>query len=102
MLALKDQWIWDFWLHRDGPTWHIWFPKADRSLRDEGLRHWNVSYGHATSTNGHDWERVGNGLILDLQADDAVSALYEEYTLPDLGPWAVALNTTTGRLRLAS
>lgn len=150
MLALKDQWIWDFWLYKDGPLWHSWFLQADKSLGDENLRHWNVSYGHATSTDlknwqhlgtsfapaaapawddktvwtgsvlreeaadgqglwhlfytgtcqaeggrrqrighatstdGHDWQRVGTGLVLDLKADDAVSALYEEY---DEGPW---------------
>ena len=150
MLSLPDQWIWDFWTFRDGPLWHIWFLKADKSLKDEGLRHWNVSYGHATSTDltnwqhlgtcftpspspawddktvwtgsvlrderpehaglwhlfytgtcaaehgrrqrighatssdGHDWLRVGNGLVLDLTAGDAASALYEE---DHQGPW---------------
>lgn len=150
MLFLQDQWIWDFWLYQDGAQWHTWFLKADKSLGDESLRHWNVSYGHAvssdlqnwqhlgtsfapangpswddktvwtgsvvrephpsadglwhlfytgtcqaengrrqrighaTSTDGHQWQRVGNGLILDLVADDAVSALYEEY---HDGPW---------------
>lgn len=157
MLALQDQWIWDFWTYRDGPlespTWHIWFLKADKSLKDEGLRHWNVSHGHATSTDlkswthlgtsfspsaspawddktvwtgsvirddrpdsaglwhlfytgtcaaengrrqrighatsidGHNWQRVGDGLIIDRVPGDAVSALYEEYALPDAGPW---------------
>jgi len=150
MLALSDQWVWDFWLHQDGPLWHIWFLKANKSLKDEGLRHWNVSYGHATSsdlknwtdlgtsfepalspawddkttwtgsvireqgpdgpglwhlfytgtcqqeagrrqrlghatsTDGHHWNRVDDGLVLDLQANDPVSALYEEYVE---GPW---------------
>jgi beta-fructofuranosidase len=150
MLVLKDQWIWDFWTYQDGPLWHIWFLKADRTLGDENLRHWNVDYGHATSTDlenwhylgtsfkpadtpswddktvwtgsvmrqqqqgidgvwhlfytgtsqaengkrqrighatsedGHHWQRVGNGLILDLKTDDATSALYEEH---HDGPW---------------
>ena len=145
MLTLDKQWIWDFWTLRDGPLWHIWFLKADKSLGDEGLRHWNVTQGHATSTDlknwqhhgtcltpaptpawddktvwtgsvvregaqwhlfytgtgsaengkrqrighaissdGHHWQRVGNGLVLDLMSDDAVSALYEEYFE---GPW---------------
>jgi beta-fructofuranosidase len=149
MLRLKDQWIWDFWLHPEGDHWHVWYLKADKALKDESLRHWNVSYGHAvshdlshwtdlgtcftpspspawddktvwtgsvirddnggwhlfytgtcqaengrrqrighaTSTDGHHWQRVGSGLVLDLQANDAVSALYEEYILPDQGPW---------------
>lgn len=159
MLALPDQWIWDFWTYRDGPLWHVWFLKADKSLVDEGLRHWNMSQGHATSTDlkhwehlgtslspaaspawddktvwtgsvvraplttsttstdstdrnglwhlfytgtctaekgkrqrighatstdGHHWQRVGNGQVLDLVPGDAVSALYEEYAD---GPW---------------
>ena len=35
MLKLNDQWIWDFWTYKDGPLWHIWFLKADKSLQDE-------------------------------------------------------------------
>jgi hypothetical protein len=72
MLALKDQWIWDFWIWSDGPppspTWPIGFLKADKSLGDEGLRHWNMSHGHATSSDGHHWQRVCNGLVVDLLA----------------------------------
>lgn len=152
MLRLQDKWVWDFWLHREGPLWHIWFLQADRALQDEGLRHWNVSHGHATSTDlvhwtplgtcltpsrspawddksvwtgsvvragaggrdgkglwhlfytgtssaedgcrqrighatsddGHTWQRVGNGLALDLRVDDPVSTCYEEHID---GPW---------------
>lgn len=154
MLALQDQWIWDFWLFNQGsldePFWHAWFLQADKSLGDESLRHWNVSHGHATSRdlkqwthlgtsfapapgpawddmtvwtgsvlrdgpdgrsgrwhlfytgtsraeqgrrqrighaisdNGHDWSRVGDGLVLDLLPGDPVSACYEEY---QDGPW---------------
>ncbi|WP_293995631.1 hypothetical protein [Sphaerotilus sp.] len=156
MLALQDQWIWDFWTLRVGESgdsdetcWHIWFLKADKALGDESLRHWNVTQGHAVSTDlvnwthlgtclspaaspawddktvwtgsvvrddaggwhqfytgtgsaengrrqrigratsvdGHHWQRVGDGLVLDLVAGDPVSALYEEYVLPDGGPW---------------
>ena len=146
MLTLKDQWIWDFWTYQDGPLWHLWFLKADKSLGDEGLRHWNVTQGHATSidlknwqhlgtclspaaspawddktvwtgsvvrdeqglwhqfytgtgsaengrrqrighatsSDGHHWQRVGDGKVLDLVVGDAVSALYEE---DHDGPW---------------
>ena len=62
MLALKDQWIWDFWTLRDGPLWHIWFLKADKSLGDEGLRHWNVTQGHATSSDLKHWTHHGTCL----------------------------------------
>lgn len=153
MLTLQNQWIWDFWTLRigegDETCWHIWFLQADRSLGNEALRHWNVTQGHAISTDlvnwthvgtclcpaaspawddksvwtgsvvrddaggwhqfytgtcaaeggmrqrighatsveGHHWRRVGDGLVLDLVAGEAVSALYEEYDLPDRGPW---------------
>jgi beta-fructofuranosidase len=146
MLTLQDQWIWDFWTYHEAPTWHIWFLKADKSLADERLRHWNATQGHATSTDlqhwthhgtclapstapawddksvwtgsvvrddqgqwhqfytgtcaaeggrrqrighavspdGHHWERVGDGKVLDLSARKAISALYEE---DHDGPW---------------
>ena len=148
MLKLNDQWIWDFWTYKDGPLWHIWFLKADKSLQDESLRHWNVTHGHATSpdlknweyhgtcmepakspswddktvwtgsvlregglwhlfytgtcaaeggkrqrighatsNDGHNWQRVGDGLALDLVAGDEVSSLYEEHDDLTNGPW---------------
>ena len=59
MLALKDKWIWDFWLAQDGPTWHIFFLQADKALGDPELRHWNVTYGHATSRDLVHWTHLG-------------------------------------------
>ena len=63
MLALQDQWIWDFWLFNQGtldePFWHVWFLQADKSLGDENLRHWNVSHGHATSRDLKQWTHLG-------------------------------------------
>ena len=63
MLALQDQWIWDFWLFNQGtpdePFWHAWFLQADKSLGDENLRHWNVSHGHATSRDLKQWTHLG-------------------------------------------
>lgn len=148
MLTLENQWVWDFWTFKDGPLWHIWFLKADKALVDENLRHWNVTQGHATSTDlrnweyhgtsmspaaspawddktvwtgsvlregglwhlfytgtcvaeggkrqrighatscdGHNWQRVGDGLVLDLTPGDEVSALYEEHDDVTNGPW---------------
>ncbi|MEN9383454.1 MAG: hypothetical protein RL323_597 [Pseudomonadota bacterium] len=149
MLRLENEWVWDFWLFNDGtlehPQWHVWYLKAPKALGDESLRHWNVNFGHATSTNlkdwtvlgtslmpapqpawddmtvwtgsvikhngtwhlfytgnthanqgrrqrighaisnnGHDWQRVGNTPVLDLQPGDPTSQLYEEYLD---GPW---------------
>ncbi len=59
MLALDGKWIWDFWLARDADTWHAYFLQADRRLGDPELRHWNVSYGHATSTDLKSWVHLG-------------------------------------------
>ncbi len=59
VLALKDQWIWDSWYVRDGETWHGYFLKADKSLGDPDLRHWNVSIGHATSRDLRNWTHLG-------------------------------------------
>lgn len=59
MLALEGKWIWDFWFARDANTWHAYFLQADRSLRDPELRHWNVSYGHATSEDLSNWRHLG-------------------------------------------
>jgi len=59
MLALKDRWIWDFWLARDGARWHVFFLQAPKSIGDPELRHWNVSIGHATSDDLTNWSYRG-------------------------------------------
>ena len=58
-LALKDKWIWDSWYVRDGDIWHAFFLQADKSIGDPELRHWNVSYGHATSRDLVNWDHLG-------------------------------------------
>jgi beta-fructofuranosidase len=60
-LALTDQWIWDFWLYRDGADWHIYFLKADKSLGNPELRHRNVTQGHAIGRDLVDWTYKGTG-----------------------------------------
>ncbi|TLP44163.1 levansucrase [Cohaesibacter sp. CAU 1516] len=59
VIALKDQWIWDSWYAHDGALWHGYFLKADKSLKDPDLRHFNVSQGHATSTDLINWTHLG-------------------------------------------
>jgi beta-fructofuranosidase len=54
-LHLPDKWIWDFWLAKDGPDYHIFYLQAPRSLGDAELRHWNVSIGHAVSQDLGEW-----------------------------------------------
>lgn len=59
VIALKDQFIWDSWYVHDGTVWHGYFLKAPRSIGDPELRHFNVSYGHATSTDLVNWDHLG-------------------------------------------
>ncbi len=75
MLELKDQWIWDFWVTKDSSNiWHCYFLKADKSLGDPNKRHFNVSQGHATSTNLKDWTHLGTTW------KPATSEAFDDYT----------------------
>jgi len=62
VLALKDKWIWDFWLARNGADWHIYFLQADKSLGDPELRHRHVTQGHAISRDLRNWTYQGTCL----------------------------------------
>ncbi len=59
VLALEDHFVWDSWYARDGDLWHGYFLKAPRSIGDPELRHFNVSYGHATSPDLINWDHQG-------------------------------------------
>ena len=59
VLALDDHFVWDSWYVRDGDTWHGYFLKAPRAIGDPELRHFNVSFGHATSTDLVEWTHLG-------------------------------------------
>lgn len=61
-LALTDKWVWDFWMIQDEPAergaqglFHIFYLQAPKSLGDPDLRHWNVSIGHAVSSDLTNW-----------------------------------------------
>ncbi len=56
-------------LQDDTGLWHLFYTGSSRA---EGGKKQRI--GHATSADGHHWERVGDGLCLDLGGD-----LYEEY-----------------------
>ena len=62
VLALEKQWIWDSWYAHDGDRWHAFFLKADKSLINPDLRHFNVSQGHAVSDDLVTWEHLGTCL----------------------------------------
>lgn len=59
VIAIKDKWIWDSWYAKDGDTYHGFFLQADKSLIDPDLRHFNVTQGHATSTDLVNWTHLG-------------------------------------------
>lgn len=61
-LRLVDMWIWDFWLAKDRETYHIFYLQAPRSLEREERRHWNVSIGHAISTDLRSWSVMPDAL----------------------------------------
>ena len=51
-----ENWIWDFWHIQDGPSQHLFYLQAPRTLPDPELRHTNVSIGHAVSQDWIHWE----------------------------------------------
>jgi beta-fructofuranosidase len=74
VIALKDQWIWDSWYAHDGERWHGYFLKADKSLINPELRHFNVSQGHAISDDLVNWEHLGTCL------EPAKDVAWDDYT----------------------
>lgn len=62
----------------DDGLWHLFYTGARRS--ENGLYQ---RIGHATSTDLHNWQRVGDGLCLDLEGPNAV-----HYEVPHaIGHW---------------
>ena len=59
VLALDAKWIWDSWYAHDGARWHAYFLQADKALGDPGLRHFNVTQGHAVSDDLVTWTHLG-------------------------------------------
>jgi len=62
MLQINDKWVWDFWFAIDGEDIHMFYLQADKNLKDEALRHWNVSIGHAISKDYRNWTIVQDAL----------------------------------------
>jgi beta-fructofuranosidase len=54
-LRLRDKWVWDFWLARNGSEHHLFFLQAPRTLGDPLLRHHHASIGHAVSLDLQRW-----------------------------------------------
>lgn len=61
-LRLRDKWVWDFWLAADDDLFHMFYLQTPKSIGDPNLRHWNVSIGHALSSDLVTWEPTVNAL----------------------------------------
>jgi len=61
-LRLADRWIWDFWHARRGEEHHLFYLQAPRSLPHPDDRHWNVSIGHAVSSDLRSWQVLPDAL----------------------------------------
>ncbi len=58
-LRIADKYIWDFWHVAEQGRQHLFFLQADKSIGNPDLRHWNVSIGHAVSTDLRNWDYLG-------------------------------------------
>jgi beta-fructofuranosidase len=63
VLKLANAWSWDFWLAREGHTYHLFFLQASRALGDPERRHRRASVGHAVSTDLRSWTQVDDALV---------------------------------------
>ncbi len=59
VIARTEEWIWDSWFAKDADLHHAYYLKADKAIGDPEQRHWNVSYGHATSRDLVTWDHLG-------------------------------------------
>ncbi|MFP4345539.1 MAG: glycosyl hydrolase family 32 [Anaerolineales bacterium] len=75
-LRLSDRWLWDFWLARTGPDYHLFFLQAPRALGDPERRHWHVSVGHAVSQDLRSWTLLPDAL----RPSPEGSAAFDSYT----------------------
>ncbi len=88
VLALEKQWIWDSWYAHDGDRWHAFFLKADKSLINPDLRHFNVSQGHAVSDDLVSWEHLGTCLgPRETEAWDDFTTWTGSVVLDEAGLW---------------
>ncbi|WP_420632402.1 glycosyl hydrolase family 32 [Candidatus Leptofilum sp.] len=75
-LHIPDKWVWDFWCAQDGADYHIFYLQAPRSLKEERLRHWHVSVGHAVSTDLVNWQVLPDALAPSPESSD----LWDNFT----------------------
>lgn len=61
-LQVEGKYVWDFWHFVEDGKVHLYFLQADRAIGNPDLRHWNVSIGHAVSTDLRHWDYRGAAL----------------------------------------
>ncbi len=61
-LHFDDRWVWDFWLVRDGADHHVFYLQASHAIGHPDERHWNVSIGHAVSSDLREWRVLPDAL----------------------------------------
>ncbi|WP_444932670.1 hypothetical protein [Microbulbifer sp. JTAC008] len=77
---LDNKWVWDFWFAQDGDQYHVFYLQADKSLGDPELRHWNVSVGHAVSTDLIHWTTLQDALKPSPRTATASEEAADSYT----------------------
>ena len=65
MFTMANAWSWDFWLAREGGSYHLFFLQASRALHDPDRRHYRAGIGHAVSTDLRHWTQVDDALVHD-------------------------------------
>jgi beta-fructofuranosidase len=73
-LSVPGRWIWDFWLAEHDGLHHLFFLQAPTDIVDPHQRHWNVSIGHAVSTDLTTWELRPDALA------PAAEPAWDDYT----------------------
>jgi beta-fructofuranosidase len=56
---LSGNYVWDYWIARDGKTYHLYCLTAPRTPEHPDLRHLSARIGHASSENLIDWTYHG-------------------------------------------
>jgi beta-fructofuranosidase len=74
-LRLPKKWVWDFWFAVNESETHVFYLQAPHALKDERLRHWNVSIGHAVSHDLVHWE-----ILQDALAPSTAAGAWDDYT----------------------
>jgi beta-fructofuranosidase len=63
VFTMANAWSWDFWLAREGGSYHLFFLQASRALRDPDRRHYRAGIGHAVSADLRRWTQVDDALV---------------------------------------